>query len=77
MKLLAQILRKTVRLNKTRRAFDFMGRGYILAVRSTKSRGYGVTPAAGVKPSREFTAIHMGYITLYRSVMKHTLKENF
>ena len=78
MKLLAKILEKSVRLNKTRRTFSFLGRDYILAVRTKKSNGYRLVRHLGNQRSRrEFDAYHMGYITVYKSVDKFTLYGGF
>ena len=78
MRILSFILRKTVRLNKTRRAFKLFGRDYILAVRTTKSNGYRKVAHKGLQGRRrEFDAYHVGYVTLYRSVDSYTLSGDF
>lgn len=78
MKILSKVLRKTVKLNNTRRAFKVFGRDFILAVRKNKTRGYCIERHKGIQGAhREFDQYHLGYITLYKAVDKDTLQAEF
>lgn len=78
MKILSKVLRKSIKLNNTRRAFKINGRDFILAVRKKKSRGYCVVRHKGLQGAhREFDQYHFGYVTLYKSVDKDTLQSDF
>ncbi len=78
MKVLSKVLVRTVNLNRTRRTFKVFGKDFILAVRGKKTRGYCITRHKGLQGAhREFDQYHFGYVSLYKSVDRNTLKSNF
>lgn len=78
MKIIAKVINKNVKMNKSRRAFKFLGKDYILATRIKKSRGYGIQRHKGLQGKRrEFDQYHLGFITIYKSVDKDTLQDTF
>ena len=88
---LATKLANKITLNKGRKSFRFLGRDYIIGIRSTVNNGYGFSKPKGKQSrSREFYTFTTPYITLYRSArqynwwfvtqanqFKHTLKSLF
>ncbi len=82
---------KNINFKNGRKSFRFLGRDYIVGLRSTIHNGYKITKPKGIQSrNREFYKIDLGYMTLYRSAKqynwwfvtksnqnKHTLKSLF
>jgi hypothetical protein len=65
---IAQKLSTKIKLKNGRKSFRFLGRDYIIGVRSVVNNGYKLTAPKGKQSrKREFYKIDLGYITLYRS----------
>jgi len=71
-KRIAQKLTTKITLKNTRKSFRFLGRDYIIGIRSSLFNGYKITkPKQKQSPNREFYKIDLGYITLYRSAKQY------
>jgi len=69
---IAQKLATKINLKNTRKSFRFLGRDYIIGIRSSIHNGYRIFKPKGLQPrNREFYKIDFGYITLYRSAKKY------
>ena len=65
---IAKKLSTRINLKNGRKSFRFLGRDYIIGIRSTVNNGYRLTRPKGLQSrNREFFKIDLGYITLYRS----------
>jgi len=69
---LAQKLTTKIKLKNGRKSFRFLGRDYIIGIRTCIHNGYKLTKPKGIQArNREFYKIDLGYMTLYRSAKKY------
>lgn len=65
---IAQKLSAKINLKNGRKSFRFLGRDYIIGIRTSLYNGYKIAKPKGLQSkNREFYKFDLGYVTLYRS----------